>query len=41
MAGGVSIVAVDEAWNVVLTGTATAVFHGELVPEMIIQLEAT
>lgn len=41
MAGGSADVAVDENWHVVLTGTVTAVFHGELVPDMITQLEAS
>ena len=40
MAGGCATVAVDLNWNIVLTGTVTAVFHGELAPEMITQLEA-
>ncbi|MBE2223233.1 MAG: diaminopimelate epimerase [Anaerolineae bacterium] len=39
MAGGSATVAVDENWNVVLTGTVTAVFHGKLAPDMIKKLE--
>ena len=39
MAGGSATVAVDDDWDVVLTGTVTAVFHGKLAPEMIAQLE--
>ncbi len=40
MAGGNATVAVDENWRVKLTGTVTAVFHGELAPDMIIKLDA-
>jgi len=41
MAGGLATVAVVENWNVVLTGTVTAVFRGELAPEMIDKLKRT
>lgn len=40
MAGGFATVAVAENWQVVLTGTVTAVFQGTLAPEMIMQLAA-
>lgn len=39
MAGGKATVAIDEDWQVVLTGTVTAVFQGELASDMIAQLE--
>jgi diaminopimelate epimerase len=39
MAGGSATVAIDENWQVVLTGTVTAVFQAALAPEMITQLE--
>ena len=38
MAGGAATVAVDEDWQVVLTGTVTAVFQGQLAPDMITQI---
>jgi diaminopimelate epimerase len=38
MAGGSATVVVDEDWQVILTGTVTAVFQGELSPEMIAKL---
>jgi diaminopimelate epimerase len=38
MAGGEATVAIAEDWQVVLTGTVTAVFHGQLAPEMVTQL---
>jgi diaminopimelate epimerase len=38
MAGGSATVVVDEDWQVILTGTVTAVFQGELSPEMITKL---
>jgi diaminopimelate epimerase len=40
MAGGTATVAIAEDWQVVLTGTVTAVFQGSLAPEMKVQLEA-
>ena len=40
MAGGDAMVAIDENWNVVLTGTVTAVFTGNLASEMIALLDA-
>jgi hypothetical protein len=40
MAGGEATVAIAEDWQVVLTGTVTAVFQGSLAPEMKVQLEA-
>jgi diaminopimelate epimerase len=40
MAGGSVTVTVTEDWQVVLTGTVTAVFQATLAPEMIMQLAA-
>jgi len=38
MAGGSATVAVDEDWNIVLTGTVTAVFQGQLAPDLVVEL---
>jgi diaminopimelate epimerase len=38
MAGGSATVAVDDDWNIVLTGTVTAVFYGQLAPDMITEI---
>jgi diaminopimelate epimerase len=39
MAGGVATVAVDEAWQVVLTGGVTAVAQGTIAPDLLKELE--
>ena len=41
MAGGTAVVALSKNWDVMLTGTVTAVFTGNLAPEMIALLDAT